>query len=136
MNDKEIEGCLNTLAESYRMDPIALATEFENWMDIYEDENFNSSIEALEYLHQLSVGSNDYSLVHELYSILVVLPYSTTESERGFSTMNDIKSDTRDRLGDILVDLMFIAMYGDSFEFDYDTLGAYVAKEIWKYKKP
>ena len=49
--------------------------------------------------------------------------------------MNDIKSDTRNRLDDILVDLMFIAMYGDSFEFDYGPLGAYVAKEIWKYKK-
>ena len=47
MHDQEIEGCLSTLAESYDMDPISLATEFENWMDIYEDENFNSSIEAL-----------------------------------------------------------------------------------------
>ena len=72
MNDKDIEGCLNTLAESYRMDPIVLATECENWMDIYEDKNFNNSIEALEYLHQLSLGSNDYTLVHEPYSILVV----------------------------------------------------------------
>ena len=72
MHDQEIEGCLSTLAESYDMDPISLATEFENWMDIYEDENFNSSIEALEYLHKLSLGSNDYTLVHELYSILVV----------------------------------------------------------------
>ena len=89
MNDKDIEGCLNTLAESYRMDPIVLATEFENWMGItfylihlseggvtlspicnHEDRNFNNSIEALEYLHQLSVGSNDYPLVHELYSFL------------------------------------------------------------------
>ena len=36
----------------------------------HEDRNFNNSIEALEYLHQLSVGSNDYPLVHELYSFL------------------------------------------------------------------
>ena len=50
--------------------------------------------------------------------------------------MNDIKSDTRNRLDDILVDLMFISMYGDSFEFDYDALGAYVVKEISKCKKP
>ena len=65
----------------------------------------------------------------------MVLPYSTAECDRGFSTMNDIKNDTRDRLGDILAGLMFITMYGDSFEFDYYTLGAYVAKEIWKCKK-
>ena len=121
MNVKEIEGYLNTLVESYDKDPISLVTEFENWMDIYEDENFNNSIEALEYLHQLSVGSNDYSLVHELYFILVVLPYSIAECERAFSTMNGIKSDTRKQLDDILVDLMFIAMYGDSFEFDYES---------------
>ena len=67
---------------------------------------------------------------------LVVLPYSTAECERGFSTMNDIKTDTRNRLGDILLDLMPIAMYGDEHEFDYETLGGYVAKEIWHYKKP
>ena len=30
---------------------------------------------------------------------------------------------------------MFIAMYGGCFEFDYDALGAYVAKETCKQKK-
>ena len=49
--------------------------------------------------------------------------------------MNGIKSDTRKQLDDILVDLMFIATYGDS-EFDYGALDAYIVKEIWKCKKP
>ena len=52
MNDKEIEDCLNTLAESNGMDPIPLATEFENWMDIllHEDENLNNLIEVSKIL--------------------------------------------------------------------------------------
>ena len=76
---------MNTLAESYGMDPISLTIEFENWMDMSTDENFNASIEALEYLYQLSFVLDDYHLMHELYSILVVLLYSTEECERGFS---------------------------------------------------
>ena len=35
--------------------------------------------------------------------------------------MNDIKTDTRNRLGDILLDFMLIAMYSDEHEFDYCT---------------
>ena len=49
--------------------------------------------------------------------------------------MNDIKNDSRNRLGDILLDLMLIAMYGDEHEFDYEKLGEHVAAEIWHYKK-
>ena len=37
--------------------------------------------------------------------------------------MNDINSDTINHLGDILADLMLIAKYGDTLEFDYDVLG-------------
>ena len=42
---------------------------------------------------------------------------SAAGCERGFFTMNDIKY-TRTPLGDVLVDLLLIAIYGDSFEFD------------------
>ena len=51
------------------------------------------------------------------------------------ATMNDIKTDTQNRLGDILLDLMLIAMYGDEHEADYEILGGHVAKEIWHYRK-
>ena len=49
--------------------------------------------------------------------------------------MNDIKSDVRNRIGNSLIDLMLIAMYGDEHEFDYDILGEYVAENIWHYNK-
>jgi len=56
--------------------------------------------------------------------------------ERDFVTMNDIKIGTRNHLGDILLDLMRIAMDGDQHEFDNEKLGKHVAAEILHYKKP
>ena len=49
----------------------------------------------------------------------------------GFSRMNDIKSDVRNRIGNSLIDLVLIAMFEYEHEFDYETLGAYVTENIW-----
>ena len=49
--------------------------------------------------------------------------------------MNNIKIDRRNHLGDILLDLMRIAMDGDQQEFDNDKVGEHVAAEIWHWKK-
>ena len=70
---------------------------------IYEHESFRSGIHALEHLATMRT---DYNLLYLLYSILVALPYATAECERGFSTMNDIKSDVRNRIGNSLIDLL------------------------------
>ena len=50
--------------------------------------------------------------------------------------MNDIKIDTWNHLGDIVFDLMRIAMDGNQHEFDNEKLGEHIAAEIWHYKKP
>ena len=44
--------------------------------------------------------------------------------------------DTRNHLGDILLDLMRIAMDGNQQEFHNEKLGEHVAAEIYHYKKP
>ena len=47
--------------------------------------------------------------------------------------MNDIRSDSRNRLGDTFFDLMLIAMYGDEHNIDHHSvLGELVASEVWK----
>ena len=51
--------------------------------------------------------------------------------DRDFPTMNNITIYTRNYLGDILLDLMRIAMDGDQQEFDNDKFGENVAAEIW-----
>ena len=131
MNEKEIDCALATLAEAYDMDEYALEIQFINWRFIYEDESLRSGVDALAHL-----GTVPDDFYCRLYSILVALPYSTADCERGFSVMNDIKSDVRNRIGNSLIDLMLISMYGDEYEFDYEILGEYVAENIWHYKKP
>ena len=132
LNEKEISGDLLTLATAYDLDIDQLELVFINWREIYDDEGFRSSVDALVHLNLLQ---EEYPLTFTLYSILVVLPYSTAECERGFSLMNDIKSGVRNRIGNSFIDLMLIAMYGNEHDFDYDVLGAYVAENIWKFKK-
>ena len=56
---------------------------------------------SVEYLYGLSIVSNEQNFAHELYLILMVLPFSTAD-----------KSDTQNSFGDILVDLLLIAIYG------------------------
>ena len=109
-----------------------LELQFINWRVIYQDESFRSGVDALEHLATVRA---DYNLLYRLYSNLMALLYATAECECGFSTMNDIKSDVRNRIGNSLIDLMLIAMYGDEHEFDYEILGEYVAENIWHYKK-
>ena len=120
------------MADAYGMNIDDLELEWMNWRIVFQYESLRSGVDSLAHL---STVRDDYKLLYRLYSILVVLPYSTAESERGFSTMNDIKTDTRNRLGNILIDMMLIAMYGDEHNFDYETLDAQVADEIWHYKK-
>ena len=50
--------------------------------------------------------------------------------ERDFPTINYIKMDTRNHLGDIFLDLMRIAMDGDQHEFDNEKLGEHISAEI------
>ena len=139
MSSKEIRNDLGVLAQTYSMSLSSLQLEFINFKFLYTSESFRFAQEALTYLWNLPGVENEYSLLLRLYTILVLLPYSTADCERGFSTMNDIKFGTRNRLGTILFDLMLIgviAMYGDDYDFDYECLGAHVASEIWKYKRP
>ena len=132
MNAKEISGDLQTLETVYDLDIDELELQFINWHEFYVDKGFRSSVDALIHLDSIQ---DEYGLIFRLYSIYFVLPYSTAECERGFSRMNDIKSDVRNRIGNSLIDLMLITMYGDEHEFDYEMLGAYVTKHIWSYKK-
>ena len=60
-------------------------------------------------------------LAEQKMSVNVVFPQWTTP-----------KMTPETRLGDILLDLMLIAMYGDEHEFDYEKLGEHVAAEILK----
>ena len=83
----------------------------------------------------ISANTRDYPTLNFLFQIYIVLPTSTSDVERGFSRMNLIKTKLHNRLGKILIHLLWISMYGPSFTFDWASLGRYVAEKVWGYKK-
>ena len=58
-----------------------------------------------------------------------MLPLDNTTCERGFSLLNPIKTEKRNRLGeDILFDLMLLGEYGKKFDFDIPSLAQSIAR--------
>ena len=50
MNQKEIDGDLQTLADAYGIDIDDLEIEFMNWRVVYQDESLRSGVDALTHL--------------------------------------------------------------------------------------
>ena len=66
--------------------------------------------------------SSLYPTLSQLASITLTLPLSTADCERGFSTMNRIKTDLRNRLKTTILDMLIGSSTEgpslDSFDFD------------------
>ena len=99
---------------------------------IYQDESLRSGVDVIQHLATVRA---EYNLQWRLYSILAAFPYALVECEHGFSFMDGIESDVRNRIGNCLIDAMLIIIYGNGREFDYDILNEYVAQNIWYNKK-
>jgi len=68
---------------------------------------------SVETLIKRVLNSEHYPLLSELYSFFMVVPLTTVDCERVFSTMNLIKTDRRSRLLiDNLNSLMLISILG------------------------
>ena len=66
MNQKEIDGDLQTLADAYGIDIDDLEIEFMNWRVLYQDESLRSGVDALTHS---AAARDDYKLLR-LYSNL------------------------------------------------------------------
>ena len=75
--------------------------------------------------------SSLYPTLSKLASIILTLPISTANCERGFSTMNRIKTDPRNRLKTFTLDMLIrLSSEGPSLEtFDFDA-----AVNVWAQK--
>ena len=75
------------------------------------------------------------SNAYRLCQILVVLPASSVDCERGFSNLNRIKRDDRNKIdGDHLVSLMRISSF-DLEELEFDKLHLPELIKLWKTEK-
>ena len=58
----------------------------------------------------------------------LMLPLDNATCERGFSLLNLIKTERRNRLGEqILFDLMLLGWYGPKFSFDHPKIAQAIA---------
>ena len=80
------------------------------------------------WLHKRSESFNE---IRKVFACACALPLANAEVERGFSLMNNIKSELRARMmNDLLKACMLLAKY-DDFEFDYAKLGVEIAAK-WR----
>ena len=82
------------------------------------------------------LSKEDYKHLHKFLSLILVLPFSSAEAERAFSSMNNIKSPNRNRSKEILKSLMTIYC-GDAAEIkqleeSLDELAQHVARNVWQ----
>ena len=99
----------------------ALKVEWEGFKFLMCDTYRQNSMKAvLKILVADRTVSHLYPQLRKLATIALVLPVSTAECERAFSTMNRIKTDLRNRLITLNLDhLMRISINGPS-QADYD----------------
>ena len=99
----DVEDNLTVLANFYGFDAQKLIFEWSNFEDIItkKDSDDVNSMSAW-----LSKHSGDYPLLNYLFQTFIVLPTSTSDVEREFSKMNNIKTALRNRLGSILIHLL------------------------------
>jgi hypothetical protein len=73
--------------------------------DVRDDERF-SNLETIAQLSERMVNTNKYErfpMVYRLLKLVLVLPVATATVERCFSAMKFVKTELRNRIGDIYI---------------------------------
>ena len=126
------------IAEMYQLNSLRLENQINSAraiLDGVEHVKFNTYQQLARFLlNELPEG--EYNELRFLLSVVLVLPFSTADCERAFSSMNAIKSSRRNRLGDILRALMMIytANEGELRLLHRDEMAKHVAHKVWTGK--
>ena len=113
MHHTEPNDELELLADYYGLNFRDLKVEWELLQNamIFED------LETIESITEYAQNHfSEFPLLSPLLQTYLILPTSTSDVERGFSTMNRIKTNDRNRLSKVLVHCMLISMYGKEFD--------------------
>ena len=104
LSAEEIRTGSADLAKLYNEDALRLENAIKSARAILNASKlkFHTFHELAKFLLTNLPQTDEYRLMHEFLSIVLVLPFSTADCERAFSKMNEIKSKKRNRLGDIL----------------------------------
>ena len=136
MDNTIIEESISGLHELYLFEEENLRTEILTVRSLLQSNNlnFNNFEDLSKYILQ-KLNQKDFPLLHFFISIILVLPFCTADCERSFSAMNLIKSDLRNKLKEILNDLMIIYTREKERKVDLQQLAKKVVRNVWKYTK-
>jgi len=133
MHDSEPNDELRLLSEHYGVNFYDLQVEWGNLQNVIIFNDLDSIETITKYVQDHGV---EFPLLSPILQTYLILPTSTSDVERGFSKMNRIKTNDRNRLGAILIHCMLISMYGKDFDWDWEAMGNYVVEKVWNEKKP
>ena len=110
MTDEKARECLKSLKNICGIQPNKAYIEYKNFLRNSEEDN----LKTIEKPTVWMIKEGGYAKV-----------------ERGFSLMNNITTDLRNRLkNDLLFALMLLSNY-DDFEFDFEKLGVEIGS-LWR----
>lgn len=113
--EEELKTLVENLPQNLSIDSNAVMNEYIDYK-IWSRSKQKLSCETVwqRFLAE-STNSNEYTNLCKLLNFILILPFSTAECERGFSQLNLIKNDVRNRLStDTVNDLLMIKLYGPS----------------------
>ena len=87
----------------------------------------NDQYSTIDSKLRFAVLTGGYEEIVPVFQLALCLPLDNACCERGFSIMNDIKTNKHDKLQKPLFALMLLAKYGKAFDFDYPKLGNLIA---------
>lgn len=111
--EKELKVLLENLPQNLSINSTEAVNEYIDYK-VWSRTKQKLSCETVwqRFLAESS-DSNEYTNLCKLLNFILILPFSTAECERGFSQLNLIKSDIRNRLStDTVNDLLMVKLYG------------------------
>ena len=91
----------------------------------------------IEYIWSLLDKFKEFFKQFGQHVIILILPFATADCERSFSAMNRIKSPERNKLRDILMDLLLLydITPEEKAKLDINKLAYDIIHNVWKYEK-
>ena len=118
------ECYISELSHHYGIDDCSAQQEWANFRLVMKNSGSDHSMEATDVMRMLALSKTYqtlYPLLSKFAQIALALPVSNADSERGFSGMNRVKTQLRNRLTVSSLDtLLRISIEGpDISQFDF-----------------
>ena len=136
ISDADLRKHAKTLAELDNDDSNDLIVELLLFRGRFNAETFGHFSDFAKFVLS-SLSNDDFPLLQFFVAIISILPFATKDCERSFSAMNRIKSPERNKLRDILMDLLLLydITPDEKAKLEINELAYDIIHNVWKYEK-